>query len=63
MTMLIEQYPPVSNPQSVAVSALEFLHLPRQGTGIRGIRRDFMPNQGGLIGGYAAQGAQRLFAV
>jgi hypothetical protein len=61
--VLVEQYPPSTNPQPITISPLKFFDFSRQGCGVSGIDFDLFPDQSGLISGHSTQKTECLFAV
>jgi hypothetical protein len=63
ISVLVEQYPPSTNPQPITISPLKFFDFSRQSRWIRGIDFDLFPDQIGLVSGHSTQKTECLFAV
>jgi hypothetical protein len=63
ITVLVEQYPPSTNPQPITVPPLKFFDLTRQSCGICGIDLNLFPDQSGLVSRHSTQKTECLFAV
>jgi hypothetical protein len=63
ISVLVEQYPPSTNPQSITIPPLKFFDFSRQGCGIRSIDFDLFPDQSSLVRGHSTQKTECLFAV